>query len=143
MEWISVILKIVQAADTIKDLYEYLDKKLAKYGGLAGFAEQYGISVEDILDCARDILDLDSDDSDSEESDEDEDNTYHKAPNNEIMQTDGGDAHIFMKWCPKEHLYTWYIETDYPDVAYFDIHDEDEEDTIWARCCVIDCSSIL
>ncbi len=75
MEWISVILKIVQAADTIKDLYEYLDKKLAKYGGLAGFAEQYGISVEDILDCARDILDLDSDDSDSEESDEDEEDS--------------------------------------------------------------------
>lgn len=75
MEWISVILKIVQAADTIKDLYEYLDKKLAKYGGLAGFAEQYGISVEDTLDCARDILDLDSDDSDSEESDEDEEDS--------------------------------------------------------------------
>ena len=76
-------------------------------------------------------------------ADEDEDNTYHKAQNNEIMETNVGDAHIFMKWCPKEHLYTWYIETDYPNVAYFDIHDEDEEDTIWARCCIIDCSEIL
>ena len=58
------------------------------------------------------------------------------------MQTDE-DAHIFMKWCPEDKPYTWYIETDYPDVAYFDIHDDDEEDTTWARCCIIDCSKIL
>ena len=50
-----------------------------------------------------------------------------------------------MKWCDEEHKpYIWYINTDYTDVAYFEILDEDtDEDAIWARCCVIDCSKIL
>ena len=50
-----------------------------------------------------------------------------------------------MKWCDDSYKpYTWYIDTDYTDVSYFDIIDEDSEDgEIWARCCVIDCSKIL
>ena len=39
---------------------------------------------------------------------------------------------------------TLYKFTDYTNVAYFEILDEDSEnDEIWARCCVIDCSNIL
>lgn len=77
-------------------------------------------------------------------ADENEDNTYHKATCNQVMRTND-DPQIFMKWCPKDHPYTWYIKTNYPNVAYFDIVKDDEEDdgTEWARCCVIDCSLIL
>ena len=75
--------------------------------------------------------------------DEDEENTYHKAENNMICCTEE-DPHIFMKWCSKDHPYTWYIDTDYTNSAYFDIIDEDDEDNqTWARCCIIDCSNIL
>lgn len=78
-------------------------------------------------------------------ADENEDNTYHKATCNQVLKTEE-DSHIFMKWWPKDHSYTWYIDTDYTDVAYFDVIDdaaEDEDERTWARCCIIDCSNIL
>ena len=74
--------------------------------------------------------------------DENEENTYHKAENNMICYAEE-DPHIFMKWDSDEHPYTWYIDTDYTDVAYFDIIDVEEDNKTWARCCVIDCSNIL
>ena len=76
--------------------------------------------------------------------DPDDDEIYRKAKNNELVGC-CEDPHIFMKWCDIEHKpYTWYINTDYTDVAYFEILDEDsDKDEIWARCCVIDCSNIL
>lgn len=78
--------------------------------------------------------------------DEDEDNTYHKAEQNMICSTEDKDADIFMKWCSKDHSYTWFIEINCmgSNVAYFDVVDEDDEDNqTWARCCIIDCSNIL
>lgn len=77
-----------------------------------------------------------------------EDNTYHKAEYDQIVDTDKDEAHIFIEWCSKYNNYFWYINTDYTNVAYFDIIDEDEdiydEDyKKWARCCIIDCSNIL
>ena len=76
--------------------------------------------------------------------DPDDDEIYRKAKNNEVIGSED-DPHIFMKWCDNScKPYTWYIDTDYTDSAYFDIIDEDSEDEeIWARCCVIDCSNIL
>lgn len=76
--------------------------------------------------------------------DSDDDEVYRKAKNNELIRC-YEDSHIFIKWCDGEHKpYTWYIDTDYTDVAYFEILDEDsDKDEIWARCCVIDCSNIL
>ena len=72
-----------------------------------------------------------------------EDNTYHKATCNQIMQADD-EPHIFMKWDPCDKPYIWYISANYPNVAYFDIiSEDDDENTTWARCCIIDCSSIL
>lgn len=76
--------------------------------------------------------------------DPEDDEIYRKAKYNELVYSEE-DPHIFMKWCDEEHKpYIWYINTDYTDVAYFEILDEDtDEDAIWARCCVIDCSKIL
>ena len=85
MEWISIILNFIQAAGTVKNLYEYLDNRLAEYGGIAGFAEQYGISVDDILDRARDILGLDSDDSDEEDSDEEDSDSEESDDSSTVM----------------------------------------------------------
>ena len=75
--------------------------------------------------------------------DRNEDNTYHKATKDGLLHTEE-DPHIFMKWCPEDKSYIWYIESNYPNVAYFDIDEEDvDENKIWARCCIIDCSEIL
>lgn len=77
------------------------------------------------------------------EEDEDED-IYRKAKTNMLIYSSEKEAHIFMKWEPEDHQeYIWYIDTDYTDVAYFNIIDEDCDDKIWARCCIIDCSKIL
>ena len=47
-------------------------------------------------------------------------------------------------WDSDKHPYTWWIDSNYTDSAYFDIVDEDDEDgQTWARCCIIDCSNIL
>ena len=71
-------------------------------------------------------------------------NTYHKAEYDQIIDADNDNAHIFVKWCLKDTGYIWYIDTDYTEVAYFDIISEDDEDNEkWARCCIIDCSNIL
>ena len=71
-------------------------------------------------------------------------NTYHKAEYDQIIDSDNDNAHIFVKWCLKDTGYIWYIDTDYTEVAYFDIISEDDEDNEkWARCCIIDCSNIL
>ena len=78
--------------------------------------------------------------------DTEEENTYHKSLSDNIIETSNkSDAHIFVKWCDDKYKpYIWYIDTDYTDVAYFDILDEDSEDyEIWAHCCVIDCSNIF
>ena len=76
--------------------------------------------------------------------DPDDDEIYRKTKSNSIISTDE-DPHIFMNWCDRDHKpYTWYIDTDYTDVAYFEILDEEsEDDDIWARCCIIDCSNIF
>ena len=75
--------------------------------------------------------------------DENEDNTYHKAEKDMIYATEE-DPNIHMMWDSDEHPYTWWIDTNYTDSAYFDIIDEDDEDDeTWARCCIIDCSNIL
>ena len=79
--------------------------------------------------------------------DEEKENTYHRALQNMIYPAVDENPGIFMKWCPDSHPnYTWWIETNYnyEIVAYFNIIDEDDkEDNIWARCCIIDCSLIL
>lgn len=78
--------------------------------------------------------------------DYEEENTYHKSLRDDIVEAlDKSEAHIFVKWCNDKYKpYIWYIDTDYTDVAYFDILDEDSEDhEIWAHCCVIDCSNIF
>lgn len=76
--------------------------------------------------------------------DPDDDEIYRKAKSTSIVSTDE-DPHIFMMWCDGDYKpYTWYIDTDYDEVAYFEILDEDsEDDEIWAKCCIIDCSKIL
>ena len=76
--------------------------------------------------------------------DPNDDEIYRKAKSNYLVYCEDK-PHIFMKWCDdKFKPYTWYIESDYENVAYFDILDEDsEKDEIWAHCCIIDCSNIL
>ena len=59
-------------------------------------------------------------------------------------ETEDGRIGIDMQWCPDDKPYTWYLECMYDKVAYFNVHDEDEEDdTTWARACVIDLSENL
>lgn len=75
--------------------------------------------------------------------DTDEENTYHKAERNMLIYGDENPG-IKIKWCEKDN-YVWYIDCTYDNVAYFNIQDEDvmDDNEIWARCCVIDCSKIL
>ena len=80
--------------------------------------------------------------------------TFKKASSDMIYATDdslfydteikeGGRIGVDMQWCPDDQPYTWYMTSEYENVAYFDIVDEDDEDdTTWARCCVIDLSNI-
>ena len=76
--------------------------------------------------------------------DPEDDEIYRKAKGNELIGCEE-DPHISMSWCNDNcKPYTWFIESDYSNVAYFDILDEDsDEGEIWAHCCVIDCSNIL
>jgi len=75
--------------------------------------------------------------------DTDEENTYHKTERNMLTYGDENPG-IKIKWCEKDN-YVWHIDCTYDNVAYFNIQDEDtmEDNEIWARCCVIDCSKIL
>ena len=76
--------------------------------------------------------------------DDEDDEIYRKAKTNMLISVLKSEAHIFMKWEPENHQeYIWYIDTDYSNVAYFDIIDKDCDDKIWSRCCIIDCSNIL
>lgn len=81
------------------------------------------------------------------------DGIFKKATNNMICgindeaiyetEIEDGRIGIDMQWEPNDKQYIWYITTKFKNVAYFDIHEEDEDDKIWARCCIIDCSKIL
>ena len=58
-------------------------------------------------------------------------------------EVENGHIGVKMEWDSDDQPYTWYMTSKYKDVAYFDIVDEDDEDdTTWARCCVIDLSNI-
>ena len=87
--------------------------------------------------------------------------TFKKAKNDMIWginddmifdaEVEDGKIGIDMRWRPEDQPYTWYIIIKYyykdkdnkPIVSYFDLRNEEEEDTTWARCCVIDLSNVL
>lgn len=54
-------------------------------------------------------------------------------------EVEDGRIGISMKWEPNDKAYIWYITSKYEKVAYFDIHDEDNDgEMTWAHCCIID-----
>lgn len=83
-------------------------------------------------------------------ADPDEDNTYHKALETCCIE-DNKNPDVMCKWCDEKYdaethkTYTWnYIVTNpkLPHI-YFNIVDEDdEEDSIWAKCVVIDLNEL-
>ena len=81
--------------------------------------------------------------------DEDSDNTYHKAEYDTVISVSSHD--VSAEWCNdkvhkangKKYIWDYIVNNEKLPCAYFDIVDEDtDEDEIWAKCCVIDLSSL-
>lgn len=85
--------------------------------------------------------------------DNEEDNTYHKADKDMVMTSlpykDAPD--IKAEWCnekydeetKKTYIWNYIVLNEQLPHEYFDIVDDDtEDDEIWAKCCIIDLSSI-
>lgn len=89
--------------------------------------------------------------------DDENEETYKKAKSDILIQVGDLDVDydISIKWCDgkiyqNNQKYVWdiIVENDNLPHAYFNIIDKDSEDEyeaneIWAKCCIIDCSSIL
>lgn len=83
--------------------------------------------------------------------DEDQDNTYHKAEDNMVVAiSERSEYDLKAAWCNdkiydngKKYIWDYTIENNELPHAYFNIIDEDsDEDEIWAKCCIIDLSSL-
>ena len=81
-----------------------------------------------------------------------EEETFKKSTENMIYglndtsvfdtEVEDGRIGIDVQWCPDDKAYTWYMISKFKNVAYFDIHDEDDDvENTWAHCCIIDLSS--
>ena len=78
--------------------------------------------------------------------------TYKKVKSDTVIGSNESDCDIKVIWedvefdkdTNKKYIWNYIVKNQNLPHAYFDIIDEDTDvDEVWAKCCVIDCSSIL